>query len=240
MITTYEAQIIQKKKLTTNVYLLKCRLPNLEDWNYLAGQYMIFHIPTPDGKVVRRLYSIASSPRNTESIDFIIELIEGGVGSEYIDKINEGDKIKLQGPAGIFVFKPTNHNVVFLATGTGFAPIYSMIKSNIGQFTRSVQLFWGMRTITESYYLDELNLLKSRMPHFSYKLCLSREVEEFNENCITGHVDCALESVLQNNSSMFSDTDFYICGGKGVVESLRDYLHKKNIPNDQIFFEKFT
>jgi len=201
---------------------------------------MIFHIPTPEGKVVRRLYSIASSSDDNESIHFIIELVKGGIGSKYINEINEGDKIKLQGPAGMFVFKPTNHNVVFLATGTGFAPIYSMIKSNIGQFTRSVQLFWGMRTITESYYLDELNLLKSRMPNFSYKLCLSREVEEFNENCISGHVDCALESVLQNNSSMFSNTDFYICGGKGVVGSLRDYLHKKNIPGDQIFFEKFT
>jgi len=240
MITTYEAQIIQKKKLTTNVYLLKCRLPNLENWNYIAGQYMIFHIPMPGGKVVRRLYSIASSSDDDESIDFIVELIRGGIASKYIGKINEGDKIKLQGPAGIFVFKPTNHNIVFLATGTGFAPIYSMIKSNIGQFTRSVQLFWGMHTTEESYYLDELNLLKSRLPKFSYKLCLSREDEGFNENCISGHVDCALESFLRKNSSIFFDTDFYICGGIEVVESIRDYLHKKNIPDNQIFFEKFT
>lgn len=246
MLITYEATLLEKIKLTEDVFYLKFNYPETPDWTFLAGQYMIFHFPLAEnGNSARRLYSIASSPNQKTSLDFIIEIVPGGLGSEAIKKMEPGEKIKLQGPAGIFTLKREEKRpVIFLATGTGIAPIYSMLlmilSTNYKLQATSYHLFWGLKYKKDIYLKKEFDKLALQNPDFEYKICLSREENVEDSNCLNGRVTNGMEKLFESYKLQATSFDFYLCGGQQVVESLRMHLAEKNIPKEQITFEKFT
>jgi len=207
---------------------------------------MIFHLPKEEnGHPARRLYSIVSSPSNTDTLDFIIELIPGGLGSDHIQNMQVGDTMTMQGPAGMFTLKDTGRNIVLLATGTGIAPIYSMIVDRRTQNTEheplNIYLFWGMKYKKDIYLKSELDIFANENPHFQYVICLSREEENMDDaRCLKGRVNNGLQLISEYNKWNMEDFDFYICGSPHVVESLRDELETQGVPKDHIFFEKFV
>jgi len=201
----------------------------------MAGQYMIFYIPSPP---TRRLYSIASSPTNNDTIDFVIEIVPNGIGSTYIKRLKENDTVKLQGPAGVFTYNPSERTPLFLATGTGIAPIYSIITNLIAsQPDKQLQLFWGMKYEKDIYLVDKFEKLAQEHENFTYSICLSRESEVDHANYMKGRVT---EALTTNPQLLTTNHDYYLCGGKEMVESLRTLLGEHNVPKEQIYFEKFT
>ncbi len=242
MLTTYQSRLLSRKDLTQNVYHVSFTRPPNADWNFQAGQYMIFHIPQPDGHAARRLYSIASPPSQTESLDFIIERLPDGIGSTYIYNLPLGQETTLQGPAGLFTLKPSERTPLFLATGTGIAPIYSIIAESLRNgYTKPLYLYWGLKTKQDLYLHDTLDSLEKNYPNFSHKICLSREESIEPLPCfMKGHINEGFEEMLSLKNEDAAHFDFYLCGSKHVVESLRTYLTEKGVPVSQIFFEKFT
>ena len=238
MLITYSATLTKKTTLNEDVYYLSCTLPSDKTWTYEAGQYMIFHVPTDDKmRPLRRLYSIASSPTNKNTVDFIIEMVPDGIGSKYIQELAVNDIVTLQGPAGVFTYKPSTRNPIFLATGTGIAPMYSIITDLIVQKSnKQLQLFWGMKYKKDLYLIDELAALAKQSNTFTYSVCLSREKDVDDTSCILGRVTDGLTNLTSN----FSNFDYYLCGGKEMVESLRSFLLEHNVPKEQVYFEKFT
>ena len=241
MLITYPATLTKKTTLSEGVYYLSCTLPSDETWTYEAGQYMIFHVPTDDKmRPLRRLYSIASSPTNKNTVDFIIEMVPNGIGSKYIQALAVNSIVTLQGPAGVFTYKPSTRNPIFLATGTGIAPMYSIITNilNLKFKIRNLklQLFWGMKYKKDLYLIDELAALAKQSNTFTYSVCLSREKDVDDTSCILGRVTDGLTNLTSN----FSNFDYYLCGGKEMVESLRSFLLEHNVPKEQVYFEKFT
>ncbi|KKQ36607.1 MAG: hypothetical protein US54_C0062G0002 [Candidatus Roizmanbacteria bacterium GW2011_GWA2_37_7] len=198
MLITHTATILKKQQLADTVWLLSFSYPDDPAWTFHAGQYMIFHLPvTENGHPARRLYSIASTPSQKDALDFIIELVPGGLGSEYIAKIQEGDTVTMQGPAGVFIFKPSKRDAVMLATGTGIAPMYSMIADRVTytvkRETPNIFLFWGLKYKKDIYLKKELDLLVQENPNFQYSICLSREEHVDETHCMKGRITQGLE-----------------------------------------------
>lgn len=269
MLITYQAKLLKKTQLAPEIYLFSFTAPTDPNWAFNAGQYMIFHIPQPDNHPIRRLYSIASTPHHTDSIDFVIELVPNGKGSEYLSKLAIGGETTFQGPAGIFSLKDSQRNKIFLATGTGIAPIKNIIDTmllfpepkkeeqankenlllsklqHLGD-QKSIYLFWGMKTCDDMYFLEDFKSLAGKFPHFYFRYCLSRETDIFGKlgenakNVSLGRVTAGLEDLLLNYEYKITDFDYYICGGPAVVEALRAYLAEKKVPKEQVIFEKFT
>lgn len=241
MLITYQATLLEKTEIAPEVYLLKFSYPEQEDWTYKAGQYMIFHIPKEEkGHPARRLYSISSSPLEKDHVDFVIEIIPNGLGSTFVKELPVGETATLQGPAGLFTYKESDNDIVFLATGTGIAPIYSMIKTLLETNSvsdKKLKLFWGMKYEKDLYFLEELKELAEKYANFTMKICLSREEKSDKPHCLIGRVTHGLEEMDQGTMNAY---DYYICGGPKVVESLKEYLSEKNIPSGQVHFEKFT
>jgi len=251
MLISYQTQLTKKVNLAGNVYLFEFSLLEPKEIIFLAGQYLILSVPH-NGKIFSRLYSIASPSWQKNSFELVVELVEGGMGSSYLNSLNIGDKVLFKGPAGMFTLKKTDKNKIFFATGTGIAPIRSMIKENqfllenkdknknekkIGNY-----LFWGLKNKEDVYFFDEFKNL-TKLNNFNFKICLSREkdLKDLDQLFFAlGHVDSVFEKELysQIKDSLFN-FDFYLCGSREVVESLRNYLIKKNIPSSNIFFEKF-
>jgi len=247
MLILYQTQLSKKINLASNVYLFEFSLTEPKEISFLAGQYLILLVPSK-GETISRLYSIASPPWQKNSFELVVELVDGGVGSTYLKNLKIGDKVLFKGPAGMFTLKKTDKNKIFFATGTGIAPIRSMImesqKSPFDSEDKSQNfLFWGFRKKEDVYFLEEFKKIKEENKSFEFKICLSKETSLSpveSDFFSLGHVDYVFEKELfPRIKEIIFDFEFYLCGGRGVVESLRQFLLQKNIPQSAIFFEKF-
>ena len=114
-----------------------------------------------------------------------------------------------------------------------------MIKSEYKISNVKYQIFWGLKNYEDVYLFDELK-------KFIIKICLSREEnldmipEEDKKYFDYGHVDSCFEKQFNNLTiEQLNKNEFYLCGGRNVVESLRQFLLVKSVPRENIFFEKF-
>jgi len=236
MLLTYKTILSHKSQLNSNTYLYYFDLIEPKEIIFKPGQYVILKVPSDKGPV-SRLYSIASSNNEKKSFELIIGLIPGGLASNYLYSLKEKTEVIFQGPAGLFGLKDNNNSKTFLVTGTGIAPVRSMLISNIKN--QKLILFWGLKYYQDVYLLNELKQWSNEtMKQFEFKICLSREenlnmIPETDRKYFQlGHIDKALETQLDNN-------EFYLCGGRLIVESLKQFLLAKNIPLENIIFEKF-
>ncbi len=250
MFTTYQSKLLERTTLVSGVDKYKFTRPDNPDWNFQAGQYMIFHIPQDTEHAPRRQYSIASPPSEKGHLEFVIEYIPNGVASTYLPQMKIGDLLTMQGPAGVFIHRSSTRDAIYLATGTGIAPMFAMIPDKLSDqnFTQNIYLYWGLRNYEAVYYMDYLINLKNTFPgRFDFNICLSRETDislkvkkEHLPFCALGHVNLGVEALVQKLQKKHADFDYYLCGSKVVVESLRIYCDSKGVPKEQVAFEKFT
>lgn len=222
---TFTAAVTRVHQLTADVRELELRLIEPRRIEFQAGQFVSFEIPRPGRPVpATRPYSIASSPNRSDTIDLLFNLVPGGPGSEYLYGLQPGDQTMFRGPAGSFVVRDSPRDLLFVATGTGIAPIRSMLLAlaEAGS-SRRVTLFWGVRSERDLYYQDELADLASRLPHFRYTTTLSRPGPgwEGTSGRVTPLVDREIASV--------ENLDVFLCGNGGMIRDVRDLLRRKGL-----------
>lgn len=247
MIHTYHTRLTDKKLLAPEVYLLRFELTESKEIEFIPGQYVILRLTTPEGLPASRLFSIASSNALKSSFELLIKLEPFGLASTYFDKLQVGEEATFQGPAGMFRLKENKHNKIFLITGTGYAPVRSMLFNELRMTSDElrIHMFWGLPTFKDIYLFDELKKWRNENDNFQFKICISRETDlspiaDADKHYFSlGRITKAFDEMLQVKGSMLHDTDFYLCGNREVVESLRTYLAEKNIPRENIIFEKF-
>ncbi|MFA5770601.1 MAG: FAD-binding oxidoreductase [Patescibacteria group bacterium] len=246
MLLTYKTILTKKTQLNSNTHLYHFDLLEPKEIIFEPGQYVMLKVPSEKGPV-SRLYSIASPNTIKNSFELIIGIIPGGLASNYLFSLKENTEVIFYGPAGVFGLKENDRTKIFLVTGTGIAPILSIIKSNFQFSIFNFQLFWGLKNYQDVYIFDELKQLNNEtMKQFEFKICLSREQnldmipEEDRKYFKLGHIDKVMEEELNNEAMKQSNNfEFYLCGGRTAVESLRLFLSSKNIPKENIYFEKF-
>jgi NAD(P)H-flavin reductase len=241
MLLTYKTILSHKTQLNSNTYLYHFDLIEPKEIIFKPGQYVILKVPSDKGPV-SRLYSIASSNKNKNSFELIIGLIPGGFASNYLFSLKEKTEVIFQGPAGLFELRKNNRTKIFMVTGTGIAPARSMINSILSyvELNSNFSIFWGLKNYKDIYLLNELKKLG-----INFKICLSREA---NLNMISkedkkyfelGHINTCFEKQILDTKYSILNTDFYLCGGRLIVESLKQFLLSKNILGENIIFEKF-
>lgn len=123
-------------------------------------------------KMIRRAYSIASSSKNKEYIEFYITLVHDGELTPRIFALNTGDSIGLTTKfTGMFTIDKAPHdaNIVLIATGTGVAPYISMLRSDaLANPNRKIAVLHGAYNTWDLGYSSELSLLDSLVPNFTY------------------------------------------------------------------------
>ena len=246
MLNNFRTILSKKTQLNFTTYLYHFDLLEPKEINFKPGQYIILKVPSEKGHI-SRLYSISSSNTEKNSFELIVEKVLGGLGSGYLSSLKEGVEVNFQGPAGMFELKKNERDKIFMVTGTGIAPILSMIKSEllISNFQFSMKLFWGLKNYKDVYLLNELKSYKLKVASFDFKICLSREQnldmipEEDKKYFFLGHIDSCFEKLFTNHYSLITVNEFYLCGGRNIVESLKQFLLSKNVPKESIIFEKF-
>lgn len=212
LITARVARVID---LTHDVRQIDFRLIDPPTIHFTAGQFVSFSVhkeglPFP----VTRPYSIASPPAQTETMDLLLNLVPGGPGSTYLFSLVPGDEVRCSGPAGTFLLREyPDRRLLFVATGTGIAPMRSMIRARLPSPT-PVVLLWGLRSERDLYYQDEFAELAARHPEFTFTTTLSRPTGPW-----TGEVG-RVQHLVERHITTVDDLAVYLCGNSGMIASV--------------------
>lgn len=205
---------------------------------FQAGQFVIVNVPK-NGKVVKRAYSIASTPHELGALELCIQHVESGIASTYFWGLKEGDKLSISGPHGNFLLKqPVDYDLVFMATGTGVAPLRSMIKHifTIGT-NRQVWLLFGTRYEHSLLYESEFRTLTKLRPNFHYIPVVSRPKEWRGE---TGHIQETFKKTFPNSAQAAAGMEVYLCGWSEVIKSVCSDLAAAGVPKEKLHFEEWA
>jgi len=204
---------------------------------FSPGQYMIFHVPGID-QVIRRSYSISSPPSDKTHFEICVRAVSGGFCSNFIHRLRPGDCMQVEGPYGDFrLHDGSQRDLLMIATGTGIAPIKSMLLSLLGQAgRRRIRLFFGLRNVSDLFYTKMLSDMRERHPWFEPTIILSQP-DPARWLGLRGRVtDLIREQVSLDEAS---HTDAYLCGGRPMIEDAKRLLIQKGMSVEQIRHENF-
>jgi len=207
---------------------------------YQAGQYISFKI---NEKGERRSYSIASTTEDNHGFHILAEILENGIGSEFLKNLEPGSKVEVLGPLGRFVVadRQSTSKLLFVATGSGIVPIWSMINDLLinKHETRQIRLHWGMRNEENLFFLDNLARLAEIYPNFVYDLVLSQGSGEWS--LCRGHVqDCLSKDFATIDEKGMNEWVAYVCGRPDKVLAISEKLVALGMNKNDIYHEKFT
>ena len=232
--TTYRATVERIDSLAYNVRGFRLRLVEPPAMAFRAGQFVILNVLS-DGKVVKRAYSVASPPHETGVVELCIQHIDGGIASTYFWKLKEGDPVSISGPHGTFLLKePIDYDPVFLALGTGVAPLRSMIKHLFHvNVTRDIWLLFGCRYEHALLYESEFRMLAGLRHNFHYIPTVSRPKEWHGE---VGHLQQTFQKYITNAA----DKEMYLCGWLEVVKAVCNDLAGFGVPKEKLHYEEWA
>ncbi len=201
---------------------------------FQAGQFVMVEVPR-EGKNVRKPYSIASPPHWPGKVELCIKKVEGGYVSTYFFGLTEGYVMPMEGPLGVFALKkPYPEKLVFVATGTGVAPLRAMIYTLFEAGHRGpITLILGIRYENEILFDEEFRKLAQEHPNFEYIPTISRPQ----------HWQGAKGYVQDQIRDRFTDPngiEIYACGLVPMINSLKETLEKLGYPKKSLHFERWT
>lgn len=223
--TFYTISLIEKESPARQIVVLRFSKP--EVFTFAAGQFVQVRVPEGE-KFVLRSYSISSTP-NDPYLELCVKILPEGKASALFDGLKIGESVEISAPRGVFVVKPDHHNrKVFVATGTGIAPVVSMLLENAPN-AGARELLFGVRSQADLFWQERFAALASRDSNFHYAITLSRPEGEWNG--LTGRVI--------DHVSVDTAADYYICGNVDMVKDVRAKLLAGGVNTKSIHLEIF-
>ena len=235
------ARVAELERLTTDVMRVRLQLPANDVIQYHAGQYI--EIILRDGK--RRSYSMAGAPHTLTAsgpplVDLHIRHMPGGAFSDHVFGAMKAKEIlRIEGPYGSFHLQDDSPKpIVFLASGTGFAPIKAIIEHmQFMGITREAVLYWGGRRPHDLYMNDWVQARCAEMPNLTYVPVVSDALPEDGWSGRTGFVHRA---VLQDHPDLTAH-QVYACGAPVMVDAARrDFVQQAGLPEYEFYADAFT
>jgi toluene monooxygenase electron transfer component len=239
------ATIGAAKSLTDDV--LWFQVPLASPWRFKAGQFMLVGAPGLSGG---RAYSMTNYAEPTRSLEFVMKRKPGGgfsalaFGERFV-----GTRLTLFGPLGNAIFEPgLARNLLVIAGGTGIAGMMAILAhaGDAGHFTRHrADVFFGVRTGRDVFFLDELGSLVERFPDsVAVTVALSDEPPtavlraryprlHFEQ----GYVHDVARSGM---AGRYADTRAFLAGPPVAVEAaLKVLVLEARLPVTEIRYDKF-
>jgi len=229
---------VQKlERVADDVVVLYLRLPANERLQFLAGQFIEFL--QKDGS--RRSFSMGNAPHDDELIQLHVRHVPGGQFTDHVfGKMKERDILRLEGPLGTFFLREDSAKpIVFVASGTGFAPIKSIIEHALRKgITRPMVLYWGARR-PKDLYMNELPLkwAAEHAQQFKYVPVVSDALPEDQWSGRSGFVHRAVMEDFPDLSAH----QVYACGVPLMVDAARrDFTQRCRLPEEEFYADSFT
>ena len=235
-------KVSKTQRLTKNV--VHSIIEGFEPFAITPGQFVM--VDVLDGQ--KRAYGVSNAPTNgkVDKLELFVDTTPGGPGSRFFDKLKEGKTFSFTGPYGEFMISteqaPKLKKIVFLATGTGIAPIKALVEAlTIGDYkpgldqmpTRDIRLFFGLRYAEDLFLQDYFRKLENQSTNLSFVCTLSRPTPAWKgaSGYITEH--------LLKSSIALKEYDYFICGARDTSEKIIDLLKSHEIPQERLHFEHY-
>lgn len=217
--------------------------------NFVAGQFISLGLPASfprlagsppeekdykEGKIIRRMYSIASSSVLKEYVEFYITLVHSGALTPRVFNLQVGDRIEMgKKTSGMFTLDevPEDHNIILVATGTGVAPYISMLRSNALQTSKGkLAVIHGAANSWDLGYSSELTLIESMTDRFTYiPTILLPDKEPAGWHGDTRKVEAIWSDDTLEKKWGFrpgpENTHIFLCGNPGMTSAMLEKLN---------------
>jgi CDP-4-dehydro-6-deoxyglucose reductase len=228
-IRTLPSKINRITKLSLDVIELELRIPPQSTFNYLPGQYVNFIKGD-----YKRSYSVANYNKFSNLV-FFIKRYQHGLFSDYLfNEAKVNDLLRIEGPIGTFFLRHTDKkNIIFLATGTGIAPVKAILEEmnddNTGRPNKNIFLFFGGRFSKDLIWKPEFSNI-----NVNFIPVLSRS--ELGWDGLTGYV----QNILLSKSINLSDSVVYACGSENMINDSHKILIRNGLSEDSFYSDAFV
>jgi len=229
---TFPAKISSIFKFNKNIVIIKIRFPKNNNFKFLPGQY----IDIVNNRRIGRSYSLANGFYLNNELELNIKYINNGLLSQYwFNEAVIDDLLVVKGPYGSFCLGDViGKNIIFLATGTGIAPIKALLeqlatfkKQNL---PKKITLFWGVRFESDLYWNPlELDL------EIIYTSVISSIINQKSNKNKKYIQDFAIESISDINN-----TEIYACGSLSMIEDARSKFFQSGLNVKNFYSDAFV
>jgi CDP-4-dehydro-6-deoxyglucose reductase len=234
-VKTLPSRIEKMERLAPDVIDMHLRLPANERLQFLAGQYI--DILLKNGK--KRSFSLANAPHDDALLQLHIRHVPGGLFTDQVfSTMKVRDILRFNGPHGSFYLREDSKKpMIFLAGGTGFAPIKALVEHAIAEnCTRPIHIYWGAKARVDLYMPDLPEQWAAAHANIEFVPVLA---EPAADDAWTGRTGLVHQSVTVDHQNL-SDFQVYACGSPGMIDAAkRDFL-AAGLPEEEFFADAFT
>lgn len=246
-----KAKVHKLTRAAPDVTIVNLRFPAGTKVRFKAGQYL--HARLEDGTV--RHYSMANPPQQNDGVELHIRHVAGGRFTAHLaGEMQVGHLLDVTLPFGDFTVRDaTDKPMILLASGTGFAPVKSIVEDAIKRkTTRPMTLYWGARKAADVYLADLPAKWAQKYPWFSFVPVLSEGAVPSGDaadgetagdgasafaGCRTGFVH---QAVLDDHASL-AGHEVYACGSPAMIQAARQaFVDDRGLPRDAFFCDAFV
>ena len=231
--STIDAKVLRVTEAADDVRIVQLRFPPGVRAKFKAGQYL--DVILPDG--ARRSFSMANAPQQSDLAVLHVRVIPGGrFSQEVLPGLSPGSRLRLEIPAGDFWLRDSAKPAVFVASGTGFAPIKSILEDAFRKKDpRQMALYWGARRLKDLYLADLPGKWAALYPNFRFVPVLSEP-----EAGWPGRTGLVHRAVMEDHASL-AEHQVYACGVTAMVDAARhDFISGRGLPADDFFCDAFV
>lgn len=228
---TQACRISSLIKLAPDVTKVVLRLPPNDTFSFIPGQYV--DIIGPGG--IRRSYSLANAPKIDNTLELHIRAVEDGAMSQYwFYQAAVNDLLRLHGPHGTFFLRNiAKRDLIFLATGTGLAPVKAMLENLPGlpedQLPKTITVMWGARHESDLYFdVAALPNIQNYIPVLSQAETAWQGERGYIQDALLRRIPDLRNSVI------------YACGSNVMIYSARSKLIAAGLPSQYFYSDAFV
>lgn len=229
----YYALVVNKViKETDDAISLRFDVPESlrERFEYQPGQFLTLRVPYDGGQQIR-CYSMSSSPVLDDFLQVSVKRVHDGRVSNYLcDNIKPGDEIEVMPPAGVFVPKSFDNELLLFAGGSGITPVYSILRTALSRGNAPIRLVYANRDEQSVIFKQALKSLQGDYPD---RLQVIHLLDSLN--------GIPSETFLASLAkTMPSSTQVFICGPAPFMDAVENAMTKVNIPSSSVHLERFV
>lgn len=235
----FRARVAHKKPLTHDIVELRVELVEPKTISFEAGQYVQLESPEYKGHdSAMRAYSISSVPSDARHVELLVRLVPDGICTSWVfEHLQAGDELALSGPYGFFGLADTQAPVIFIAGGSGMAPIWSIVRAMKEKgLARPATYFFGALTQKDLFFMDEFKKIEQECPWFHFVPALSKEPADSGWTGERG----LITDVVGRHFPDASQHEAYLCGSPGMIDASIAVLKKNGMPEQNVFYDKFS
>ncbi len=203
--------------------------------DYKAGQHLPIELNL-DGQVVKRLYTLSSSPSRPGRLAISVKRIDGGSVSNWLfEHFHVGDTLIADKPNGSFHMANADHEpLLLLSAGSGVTPMMSMLRDlSDRDAVNNVVFFHQCSTVDDIPFAEELKSLEAKHENLTVMLSLTQSSDEWQG--LKGRFSLSHLKQIPDLTAR----QVFVCGPDGFMQKAKNLMLKKGLAEDHYHQEAF-